>query len=92
MATGRRGYRTVKVQLPTTELMLYGSARLVEALQDLVNKVRLYEGVKLAQIMETVYLQGKKDGAREAFENVDKSLTQAKKTIPHNRPGRPKGT
>jgi len=92
MATGRRGYRTVKVQLPSTELMLYGSARLVEALQDLVNKVRLYEGVKLAQIMETVYFQGKKDGAREAFENVDKSLTQAKKTIPHNRPGRPKGT
>jgi len=92
MATGRRGYRTVKVQLPTTELMLYGSARLVEAVQDLVNKMRLYEGVKLAQIMETVYLQGKKDGAREAFENVDKSLTQAKKTIPHNRPGRPKGT
>jgi hypothetical protein len=72
--------------------MLYGSARLVEAVQDLVNKMRLYEGVKLAQIMETVYLQGKKDGAREAFENVDKSLTQAKKTIPHNRPGRPKGT
>ena len=92
MATGRRGYRTVKVQLPTTELMLYGSARLVEAVQDLVNKMRLYEGVKLAQIMETVYLQGKKDGTREAFENVDKSLTQAKKTIPHNRPGRPKGT
>jgi hypothetical protein len=72
--------------------MLYGSARLVEAVQDLVNKMRLYEGVKLAQIMETVYLQGKKDGAREAFENVDKSLAQAKKTIPHNRPGRPKGT
>ena len=42
--------------------------------------------------MEAVYLQGKKDGAREAFENVDKSLTQAKKAIPHNRPGRPKGT
>jgi hypothetical protein len=72
--------------------MAYGSARLVEAVQDLVNKMRLYEGVKLAQIMETVYLQGKKDGAREAFENVDKSLTQAKKTIRYNRPGRPKGT
>jgi hypothetical protein len=72
--------------------MLYGSARLVEAVQDLVNRMRLYEGVKLAQIMEPVYLQGKKDGTREAFENVDKSLMQAKKTIPHNRPGGPKGT
>lgn len=35
---------------------------------------------------------GKQDGARKAFENVDKSLTQAKKAIPHNRLGRPKGT
>ncbi|MEJ7656956.1 MAG: hypothetical protein WKF33_07995 [Thermoleophilaceae bacterium] len=48
----------------------------------------VYEGVKLGQLLEAAYNQGKKDGARSVFELVD----DAKKEIPHRRPGRPKGS
>ncbi|MDO9229457.1 MAG: hypothetical protein Q7U03_07820 [Syntrophales bacterium] len=84
------GFKTVKVNLGKTELVLYGGRKLVSAIDDIVKKTSLYEGVKLAQIMEAVYLQGKKDGARVAFESIDRSIVQVRKDIPHNRPGRPK--
>lgn len=86
----KAGFRTVKISLAKTELILYGGRKLVSAIEDIVEKASLYEGVKLAQIMEAVYLQGKKDGAREAFESIDRTIVQIKKAIPHNRPGRPK--
>jgi hypothetical protein len=49
----------------------------------------LYEGVRLASVLEAVYSQGKKDGAREAFDALDQGVAQVKKAIPHKRPGRP---
>jgi hypothetical protein len=56
----------------------------------MISNASLYEGVKLAQILEAVYLQGKKDGAREAFEELDTSVAEAKSLVPHQRPGRPR--
>jgi hypothetical protein len=46
----------------------------------------LYRGVKLAELLETVYQQGKKDGARTVFEEID----SVKKRIPYRNPGQPK--
>lgn len=88
MAT--RGYRTIRLQLAKrTQASVYTSPRLAAALEEMVSKASLYEGVKLAQILEAVYLQGKKDGAREAFEQLDQSIAGVKKQIPHKNPGRP---
>ncbi|MFH0953062.1 MAG: hypothetical protein V1873_01900 [Verrucomicrobiota bacterium] len=87
---GKRGFKTVKVALATTELTLYAGRRLVQAVEDIVRNASLYEGVKLAQIMQAVYIQGRKDGARQAFEQLDQGFSQVKRLVPHNRPGRPK--
>jgi hypothetical protein len=85
-----RGYRTIKVDVRGSEMSVYTSARVADALSELTNDATLYHGVRLAQVMEAVYLQGKKDGAREAFEQIDSSVNSAKKAIPHGKPGRPR--
>lgn len=87
---GNRGYRTATVSVGESELTLIGSQKLVRAVETLVADMTLYEGVKFAQILEAVYAQGRKDGARAAFEQVDDGLRSAKVAIPHRNPGRPR--
>jgi len=87
---GKRGFKSLKVKLVSTDLTLYAGSRLLGAVQDIINNARLYEGVKLSQIMEAVYIQGQKDGAKKAFEQIDYHLALAKKAVPHKRPGQPR--
>jgi hypothetical protein len=87
----KRGYRTIR--LPTNkdgEVAVYTSARVADTLQTITANATLYEGVRLTQVLEAVYEQGKKDGARAAFEQLDKGLAAAKKQVRHKRPGRPR--
>jgi hypothetical protein len=37
-----------------------------------------------------VYLQGKKDGARTAFDATVEKINEAKKLVPHKNPGKPR--
>ncbi len=90
MATARRGYRTISLQLKRTHVPVRASPRVADALQELSANMDLYQGVKLRQVLEAVYMQGKKDGALEAFEQVDAGVAAAKKQIPHRGPGRPR--
>lgn len=85
-----RGYKTTTVSLAESELTLHGSQKLVNAVETLTADMTLYEGVKFAQILEKVYQQGRKDGARAVFEQIDGGVKAAKKLIPHNNPGRPR--
>jgi hypothetical protein len=85
-----RGYRTIKVQLQNTEASVYTSPRVSKALEDILAEATVYEGVKIGQILEAVYKQGAKDGAREAFEEIDRSLGDVKKRVAHKKPGRPR--
>lgn len=90
MAT-KRGYRTISLQLSsTTSASVFTSPRTADALRAIIAKSSLYEGVRLAQILEAVYLQGKKDGAREAFAELDTRVAEVKRLVPHQRPGRPR--
>ena len=50
----------------------------------------LYNGVKLSQLFEAVYVQGRKDGARYAFDTVSEKMNEAEKLVPHKNPGQPK--
>jgi len=61
-----------------------------DALQDISANATLYEGVRLTQLLEAAYVQGKKDGAREAFEQLDRGVAEAKRQIRHRPPGRPR--
>jgi transcriptional regulator len=87
----RRGYRTIRLVLEKRDAVaVYTSARVADALREIASKASLYEGVRLMQILEAVYEQGRKDGARVAFEELDRSLVEVKREIPHQKPGRPR--
>jgi sulfate adenylyltransferase subunit 1 (EFTu-like GTPase family) len=83
----RRGYRTIRVELKKQVIVpVRASPKVADALQELSADMDLYQGIKLRQILEAVYEQGRKDGRREVFEVVD----EAKKGLPHRPPGRPR--
>lgn len=84
------GYRTIKVQLRKTEVSVYTSPNVASALEDVLAEANAYDGIKIGQIMEAVYLQGTKDGAFRAFGEVDRGVAEAKKLVPHKKPGRPR--
>lgn len=87
----KRGYRTIPLSLKRGEVPVRASPRVADALEEIGAKMSVYEGVRLSQIVEAAYEQGRKDGAREVFERLDTSLTTVKGEIPHRAPGRPKG-
>lgn len=71
MAKSPRGYRTIMLALKKdTTVPVYASARVADALQKITSEMPLYEGVKLKQILEAAYMQGKKDGARDVIEKM----------------------
>ena len=87
----RRGYRTIRLGLERAgDVAIYTSPRVADALDEIRSKATLYEGVRLTQILEAPYLQGKKDGARDAFVQLDRGVADAKRRIPHRGPGRPR--
>ena len=90
--TGRRGYRTVSLPVKTAAkpVSIRMSAQRADTMQEIVGEMTLFKGVKLLDIMEAIYVQGRKDGARETFEQIDRNLSQARKAIPHRAPGRPR--
>ena len=59
-----RGMRTDVKLLTSTIAVLSSFKRLTEAVIELTRDMKLYHGVKLSQIAEAVYKQGRKDGAR----------------------------
>lgn len=87
----QRGYRTIPLVLrDNTEVSIRASARVADALEEIVAEATLYEGVRLTQVLEAAYVQGTKDGARAVFVQLDESLDEVKSQIPHRAPGRPK--
>ncbi|WKW12834.1 hypothetical protein Strain138_002144 [Pseudogemmatithrix spongiicola] len=71
-------------------ITVYSGAKVSTALEEVMADMTLYKGVKLSQVLEAVYSQGKKDGARDAFEKMRAGLEQAESAVPHRIPGRPK--
>lgn len=69
---------------------VYASPKVAEALREVSEDMTLYKGVRLSEVLDAVYTQGKKDGARETFDGLDRSLADVKKAIPHRTPGRPR--
>ena len=67
----QRGYRRIKVEFKGTDVNVYTSARTADALEEITKDMTLYHGVRLAQVMEAVYYQGRKDGAHEPFQELE---------------------
>lgn len=80
--------RVVKtlVPLPQGTVPVYFGKHVAEALHEVTVDMTLYKGVRLGQLLQAVYDQGSKDGARNVKESFDKMM----KAIPHRNPGKPK--
>lgn len=84
--------RNIKNVIPVGDknIDVYASPRISKALEEVTQDMTLYHGVRFAQILEAVYHQGQKDGARNVFGELDKKMKEAQKAIPHRNPGQPK--
>jgi hypothetical protein len=89
----KSGSRTTTIALQgDRRIKIYAGARVSEALATVTNAMTVYEGVRLAQLIEAAYDQGLKDGARTVFDAQRKAQSQLEKSIPHRTPGRPRKT
>ena len=80
--------RVVKtlVPLPKGSVPVYFGTRIAQALEEVTVDLTLYKGVRLGELLQAVYEQGKKDGARQVKDSFDHMMKQ----IPHKNPGQPK--
>lgn len=80
--------RVVKtlVPLPKGQIPVYFGTRIAQALAEVTVDMTLYKGVRLGELLQAVYEQGKKDGARKVKDSFEHMMTQ----IPHKNPGQPK--
>lgn len=84
--------RQIKNIIPMTsqDVAVYASPRVSKALEEVTDDMTLYHGVRLSQVLEAVYNQGQKDGARNAITEIQQNLSKTIEDIPHRNPGKPK--
>ena len=80
--------RSVKTLVPLSNgvVPVYAGVRVAHALHELTADMDVYKGVRLAQLLEAVYQQGKKDGARTVRDSFEAMM----RGIPHLNPGQPR--
>lgn len=80
--------RVVKtlVPLPKGDVPVYFGTPVAEAFREVTVDMTLYKGVRLGQLLQAVYEQGKKDGARQVRDGFESMM----KKIPHKNPGQPR--
>jgi hypothetical protein len=84
--TRKPRYIKTLVPLADTNISVYAGVRVAHALHEVTTDMDLYKGVRLSELLEAVYEQGKKDGAR----TVSESFQNMMREIPHKNPGQPK--
>lgn len=84
--------RQVKNIIPMSsqDVAVYASPKVSKAMEEITEDMALYHGVRLSQVLEAVYNQGQKDGARNAITEIQQNLSKAIEEIPHRNPGKPK--
>jgi hypothetical protein len=88
METPQKKPRFVLTTLPLAggkKISVYAGRQIREALLEVSATMTIYKGVRLSQLLEAFYTQGKKDGARAVFDKVD----GLKGLISHRNPGAP---
>jgi hypothetical protein len=79
-------YVKTDIMLSNRTVPVYAGVRVGQALHEVTEGMDLYKGVRLSQLLEAVYQQGMKDGARNVRESFEKMMDK----IPHLNPGQPK--
>lgn len=83
-------YKKNLVPVSGREIAIYTSPKISAAFNAVIADMTLFKGVKFTQIIEAVYEQGRKDGARAAFEAVGDKVLEATALVPHENPGEPR--
>jgi hypothetical protein len=83
-------YKKNLIPMKGKTVAVYATPKISSAFAAVTEEMTVYQGVKLVQILEAVYEQGKKDGARLAFEKLGEKIKEAEKLVPHHNPGQPK--
>jgi hypothetical protein len=78
------------INLGDQKIAVYASPKISAAMETITADMTLMQGVKLLQVLEAVYYQGTKDGARTAFEKLAGAVKEVEKAVPHRNPGKPK--
>lgn len=88
MASTTKKPRCVKTNITLSSgiVPVYAGVRVTQALHEVTENMDLYRGVRLSQLLEAVYHQGTKDGARTVRDSFDSMM----KRIPHKNPGQPR--
>lgn len=86
---GKPRYKKNIVPLSKQNVAVYATPKISAALE-VINDMSLFEGVKMTQLLEAIYEQGKKDGARSAIDAIEVKVQEVVKAIPHKNPGQPK--
>jgi len=83
--------RNKKNVISTTgkQIAIYASPKISKAME-IIGEMTVFEGVKVLEVIEAAYSQGKKDGARDAFDHIQTGIAAAQKAVPHKNPGKPK--
>lgn len=85
----RRGPRLIEVDLPKEgNVKIYANATVADAVEEVTEDMTLYKGVKLATVIEAAYEQGRTDGRREVFDELEK--VKKRPEFKHTNPGRPR--
>ncbi|WP_431263713.1 hypothetical protein ACQ859_27885 [Roseateles chitinivorans] len=78
------------VPIASQNIPVYASPKVSKAFQEVTEDMTLYHGVRLSEVLEAVYNQGQKDGARNAIKKIQENLSETIGEIPHRNPGKPK--
>jgi len=84
-------YKRMTVPLDSKHsLTLYVGQHTRNAVRDVFDDLHMYKEVKVIQVMEAYYEQGKKDGRKEMVETMDAMMDSVKSNVNYLGPGRPK--
>lgn len=83
-------YKKNVIDLGDKKVAVYATPKISTALDIVTEDMTLIQGVKFVQLLEAMYEQGKKDGARTAFDALEGKIKEAQKIVPHRNPGKPK--
>jgi len=87
----KTGFTKVPMALPKAgSISLFTNGTVAAAIKRFAEDATLFDAVKMHQVFEAMYIQGKRDGAREAFSEIDLGMAAAKKLVKHKNPGRPR--
>lgn len=67
---------------------VYAGVKIGRALDEVTEDMSFYHGVRLSEVMEAVYEQGRRDGRRQVFEASDE--LKKNPDLAHAKVGRPR--